>query len=211
MVLYASAHAKIPSLIFSLEMPKEHIAMRLICSEAKVNNRKLLVGDLEQEDWDKLMEGTTRMMEAPLLVDDRSGINPNYVRQVIRQAKKEFPELGLVVIDYVQLMQSNMRNPSREQEISEISRSLKGIAKEFSLPLVVLSQLNRGLERRTEKRPMMSDLRESGALEQDADLIVFIYRDEVYNPDTEDKGIAEISIAKHRNGEIGIKLSLIHI
>jgi len=205
MLLYASAHAKIPSLIFSLEMPKEHIAMRIICSESKVNNRKLLVGDLDQEDWDKLMEGTTRMMEAPLLVDDRSAINPNYVRQVIRQARKEFPSLGLVVIDYVQLMQSNLRNPSREQEISEISRSLKGIAKEFSLPVVVISQLNRGLERRTEKRPMMSDLRESGALEQDADLILFIYRDEVYNSDTEDKGIAEISIAKHRNGEIGMK------
>ncbi|MBL4824585.1 MAG: replicative DNA helicase [SAR324 cluster bacterium] len=203
--LYAAGHAQIPSLFFSLEMPKEHIAMRLICSEAKVTNRKLMVGDLEQEDWDKLMEGTTRMMEAPLLVDDRSGINPNYIRQVIRQAKKEFPDLGLVVVDYVQLMQSNLRNPSREQEISEISRSLKGIAKEFSLPMVVLSQLNRGLERRTEKRPMMADLRESGALEQDADLILFIYRDEVYNPDTEDKGIAEISIAKHRNGEIGMK------
>jgi len=205
MLLYASAHANIPSLIFSLEMPKEHIAMRIICSESKVNNRKLLVGDLDQEDWDKLMEGTTRMMEAPLLVDDRSAINPNYVRQVIRQARKEFPTLGLVVIDYVQLMQSNLRNPSREQEISEISRSLKGIAKEFSLPMVVISQLNRGLERRTEKRPMMSDLRESGALEQDADLILFIYRDEVYNSDTEDKGIAEISIAKHRNGEIGMR------
>ena len=205
MLLYAAGHANIPSLIFSLEMPKEHIALRIICSESKVNNRKLLVGDLEQDDWDKLMEGTTRMMEAPLLVDDRSAINPNYVRQVIRQARKEFPTLGLVVIDYVQLMQSNMRNPSREQEISEISRSLKGIAKEFSLPMVVISQLNRGLERRTEKRPMMSDLRESGALEQDADLIIFIYRDEVYNPDTEDKGIAEISIAKHRNGEIGMK------
>ena len=205
MLLYAAAHAKIPSLIFSLEMPKEHIAMRIICSESKVNNRKLLVGDLDQDDWDKLMEGTTRMMEAPLLVDDRSAINPNYVRQVIRQARKEFPSLGLIVIDYIQLMQSNLRNPSREQEISEISRSLKGIAKEFSLPVVVISQLNRGLERRTEKRPMMSDLRESGALEQDADLILFIYRDEVYNPDTEDKGIAEISIAKHRNGEIGMK------
>jgi len=205
MLLYAAGHANIPSLIFSLEMPKEHIALRIICSESKVNNRKLLVGDLEQDDWDKLMEGTTRMMDAPLLVDDRSAINPNYVRQVIRQARKEFPSLGLVVIDYVQLMQSNLRNPSREQEISEISRSLKGIAKEFSLPMVVISQLNRGLERRTEKRPMMSDLRESGALEQDADLIIFIYRDEVYNPDTEDKGIAEISIAKHRNGEIGMK------
>ncbi len=205
MAIYAAVHAQIPALIFSLEMPKEHIAMRLICSEAKVNNRKLMIGDLDQADWDKLMEGTTRMMEAPLLIDDRSAVSPNYIRQVIRQAKKEFPALGMVVVDYVQLMQSNMRNPSREQEISEISRSLKAIAKEFSLPMVVLSQLNRGLERRTEKRPMMSDLRESGALEQDADLILFIYRDEVYNEETEDKGIAEISIAKHRNGEIGMK------
>ena len=205
MALYASGHAQIPVLFFSLEMPKEHIAMRLICSEAKVNNRKLLVGNLEQDDWDKLMEGTTHIMEAPLLIDDRSAISPNYNRKVIRQAKKEFPELGLVVVDYVQLMQSNLRNPSREQEISEISRSLKAIAKEFSLPMVVLSQLNRGLERSTEKRPMMSDLRESGALEQDADVIFFIYRDEVYNEDTDDKGIAEISIAKHRNGEIGMR------
>ena len=202
MALYASGHAQIPVLFFSLEMPKEHIAMRLICSEAKVNNRKLLVGNLEQDDWDKLMEGTTHMMEAPLLIDDRSAISPNYIRKVIRQAKKEFPALGLVVVDYVQLMQSNLRNPSREQEMSEISRSLKAIAKEFSLPMIVLSQLNRGLERRTEKRPMMSDLRESGALEQDADVIFFIYRDEVYNEDTDDKGIAEISIAKDRNGEI---------
>ena len=205
MALYASGHAQIPVLFFSLEMPKEHIAMRLICSEAKVNNRKLLVGNLEQDDWDKLMEGTTHMMEAPLLIDDRSAISPNYIRKVIRQAKKEFPALGLVVVDYVQLMQSNLRNPSREQEMSEISRSLKAIAKEFSLPMVVLSQLNRSLERRTEKRPMMSDLRESGALEQDADVIFFIYRDEVYNEDTDDKGIAEISIAKHRNGEIGMR------
>ena len=205
MALYASGHAQIPVLFFSLEMPKEHIAIRLICSEAKVNNRKLLVGNLEQDDWDKLMEGTTHMMEAPLLIDDRSAISPNYIRKVIRQAKKEFPALGLVVVDYVQLMQSNLRNPSREQEMSEISRSLKAIAKEFSLPMVVISQLNRGLERRTEKRPMMSDLRESGALEQDADVIFFIYRDEVYNEDTDDKGIAEISIAKHRNGEIGMR------
>ena len=205
MALYASGHAQIPVLFFSLEMPKEHISLRLICSEAKVNNRKLLVGNLEQDDWDKLMEGTTHMMEAPLLIDDRSAISPNYIRKVIRQAKKEFPALGLVVVDYVQLMQSNLRNPSREQEISEILRSLKAIAKESSLPMVVLSQLNRGLERRTEKRPMMSDLRESGALEQDADVIFFIYRDEVYNEDTDDKGIAEISIAKHRNGEIGMR------
>ena len=206
MALYASGHAQIPALFFSLEMPKEHVAMRLVCSEAKINNRKLLVGDLEQEDWDKLMEGTTHMMEAPLLIDDRSAISPNYIRKVIRQAKKEFPSLGLVIVDYVQLMQSNLRShPSREQELAEISRSLKAIAKEFSLPMVVLSQLNRGLERRVEKRPMMSDLRESGALEQDADLIFFIYRDEVYNNDSVDKGIAEISIAKHRNGEIGMR------
>ena len=122
MALYASGHAQIPALFFSLEMPKEHIAMRLICSEAKVNNRKLLVGNLEQDDWDKLMEGTTHMMEAPLLIDDRSAISPNYIRKVIRQAKKEFPVLGLVVVDYVQLMQSNLRNPSREPEMSESSR-----------------------------------------------------------------------------------------
>ncbi len=203
--LYAAAHAKIPTLIFSLEMPKEHIAMRLICSEARVNSRKLWGGNLDQEDWDKLLEATTRMMDAPLFIDDQSGINPAYIRKVARQVKQQHPEIGLIVIDYLQLMSSTRRTDSREQEISEISRALKAVAKEFSLPVLALSQLNRDLERRADKRPMMADLRESGALEQDADLIMFIYRDEVYNDNTEDKGIAEIIISKHRNGEIGTR------
>ncbi len=203
MGLHAAVHSRIPVLIFSLEMPKEHIAMRLICSEARVNSKKMWIGNLDQDDWDKLLEATTRMMEAPLLIDDQSGITPNYIRKVTRQAKEEYPELGMVIVDYLQLMQGNRRQNSREQEIADISRSMKALAKEFNLPVVALSQLNRDLERRADKRPMMSDLRESGALEQDADLIFFIYRDEIYNPESEDKKIAEINLAKHRNGEIG--------
>jgi replicative DNA helicase len=205
--MYASLNARKPVLMFSLEMPKEHIAMRLICSEAKVNSQKLWVGDLEPEDWEKLVDATGRMMEAPLLIDDMSGITPAYVRKVARQAAQQYAEtgLGLIIIDYLQLMQSGRRVNSREQEISDISRQLKAVAKEFSVPVIALSQLNRDLERRADKHPIMADLRESGALEQDADLIMFIYRDEVYHPNTEDKGIAEIIVAKHRNGECGTK------
>jgi replicative DNA helicase len=205
--MYASLNASKPVLMFSLEMPKEHIAMRLICSEAKVNSQKLWVGDLEPEDWEKLVDATGRMMEAPLLIDDMSGITPAYVRKVARQAAQQYAEtgLGLIIIDYLQLMQSGRRVNSREQEISDISRQLKAVAKEFSVPVIALSQLNRDLERRADKHPIMADLRESGALEQDADLIMFIYRDEVYHPNTEDKGIAEIIVAKHRNGECGTK------
>ncbi len=201
--LNAATKRSVPVLIFSLEMPKEHIAMRLICSEASVSNKKMMVGDLDQDDWDKLLEATSRMMEAPLLIDDQSGISPNHIRKVARQAKEEYPDLGMIIVDYLQLMQSSRQQNSREQEIADISRSMKAIAKEFNLPVIALSQLNRDLERRADKRPMMSDLRESGALEQDADLILFIYRDEIYNSESEDKNIAEINLAKHRNGEIG--------
>ena len=177
--------------------------MRLICSEASVSNKKMMIGDLDQDDWDKLLEATSRMMEAPLLIDDQSGISPNHIRKVARQAKEEYPDLGMIIVDYLQLMQSSRQQNSREQEIADISRSMKAIAKEFNVPVIALSQLNRDLERRADKRPMMSDLRESGALEQDADLILFIYRDEIYNSESEDKNIAEINLAKHRNGEIG--------
>ena len=201
--LNAATKRSVPVLIFSLEMPKEHIAMRLICSEASVSNKKMMIGDLDQDDWDKLLEATSRMMEAPLLIDDQSGISPNHIRKVARQAKEEYPDLGMIIVDYLQLMQSSRQQNSREQEIADISRSMKAIAKEFNLPVIALSQLNRDLERRADKRPMMSDLRESGALEQDADLILFIYRDEIYNSESEDKNIAEINLAKHRNGEIG--------
>jgi len=201
--LYAASHAKVPTLVFSLEMPKEQLTMRLICSEARIDSEKLRTGNLDAEDWDRLLESTTHMMDAPLLIDDRSGITPAHIRKVLRQAELEYEDIGLVVVDYLQLMQTGRRLNSREQEISEISRNLKAIAKEFSLPMLALSQLNREVERRADKRPTSADLRESGALEQDADIIMFIYRDEVYNNNTEDKGIAEIKIAKHRNGECG--------
>ena len=168
--------------------------MRLICSEASVSNKKMMIGDLDQDDWDKLLEATSRMMEAPLLIDDQSGISPNHIRKVARQAKEEYPDLGMIIVDYLQLMQSSRQQNSREQEIADISRSMKAIAKEFNLPVIALSQLNRDLERRADKRPMMSDLRESGALEQDADLILFIYRDEIYNSESEDKNLSLIHI-----------------
>ncbi len=202
---YASAHRKVPVLIFSLEMPKEHIAMRLLCSEGKVDTHKLQTGDLDQADWDNLSRAAAKIMEAPLLIDDQGAISPNHIRRVIRQAQNEYGEMGLIIVDYLQLMQSATRFDSREQEIAEISRNLKAIAKEFNAPLVAVSQLNRDLERRSDKHPSMPDLRESGAIEQDADIIMFIYRDEIYNEESEDQGIAEIMVAKHRNGETGTK------
>ena len=202
---YASAHRKVPVLIFSLEMPKEHIAMRLLCSEGKVDSHKLQTGRLDQVDWDSLSRAAAKIMEAPLLIDDQGAISPNHIRRVIRQAQNEYGEIGLIIVDYLQLMQSATRFDSREQEIAEISRNLKAIAKEFNVPLVAVSQLNRDLERRSDKRPSMPDLRESGAIEQDADIIMFIYRDEIYNEESVDQGIAEIMVAKHRNGETGTK------
>ena len=207
MGMYAALQSKQPILIFSLEMPKEHIAMRLICSEARVDSQRLWLGNLEPDDWEKLVDATGQMLEAPLLIDDASGITPSYVRKVARQVTQEYGDtpIGMIVIDYLQLMTGGRRLQSREQEIADISRQLKAIAKEFSVPVVALSQLNRDLERRADKHPIMADLRESGALEQDADLIMFIYRDEVYNPNSESKGIAEIIVAKHRNGECGVR------
>lgn len=207
---YAANQMKAPVIVFSLEMPKEHIAMRLLCSEGKVDSHKLQTGSLEQNDWDNLSVAAAKIMEAPMVVDDQGAITTMHIRKVVSQVQTEYGEVGLILVDYLQLMQGSSRTNSREQEISEISRTLKAIAKEFNVPLVALSQLNRDLERRTDKRPMMSDLRESGAIEQDADIIMFIYRDEVYNEESEDQGIAEIIIAKHRNGETGkIRLAFI--
>ena len=204
---YASVHGEgnRPVLMFSLEMPKEHIAMRLLCSEGRVDSHKLQTGDLAQTDWDSLSMAAAKIMKAPLLIDDQGSISPMHIRRVIRQAQNEYGEIGLVLVDYLQLMHSAIRLNSREQEIAEISRNLKAIAKEFNVPLLAVSQLNRDLERRTDKHPSMADLRESGTIEQDADIIIFIYRDEVYNEETEDQGIAEIMVAKHRNGETGTK------
>lgn len=203
--LYAAVSGKVPVIVFSLEMPKEHIAMRLLCSLGKIDSHKLQTGQLEQVDWDNLANATSKIMDAPMVIDDKGGISVMHIRKVASQVKAELGELGMIVIDYLQLMQGSGRTNSREQEISEISRGLKAIAKEFGIPVIALSQLNRDLERRQDRRPMMSDLRESGAIEQDADIIMFIYRDEVYHEETEDAGIAEIIVAKHRNGEIGTK------
>jgi len=203
--VYAAVQAKTPVIVFSLEMPREHLAMRVLCSEGRIDSYKLQTGRLDNVDWDKLSLAAAKIMEAPVWIDDQGGITATHIRHVARQVATQYGEGGLILIDYLQLMQGASRSYSREQEISEISRTLKAIAKEFNTPVIALSQLNRDLERRTDKRPMMADLRESGAIEQDADIIMFIYRDEVYNEETEDQGIAEIIIAKHRNGEIGTK------
>jgi len=189
--------------VFSLEMPGEQLLMRSISSLGRINQGKVRTGSLEDDDWPKLTSAVERLKDKKLFIDDTAGISPQEIRSRLRRIAKEHGKLGLIMIDYLQLMQIPGYTEGRTNEISEISRSLKGIAKEFNMPVVALSQLNRSLEQRPNKRPINSDLRESGAIEQDADVIMFIYRDEVYNQDSEDKGIAEIIIGKHRNGPIG--------
>ncbi|MEO0321558.1 MAG: replicative DNA helicase [Myxococcota bacterium] len=190
--------------IFSLEMPKEQLVKRMLCSEARVDGSRLRTGQLLKDDWPKLANAAGILSELPIFIDDTPAISVLELRAKARRLKSE-AGLGLLVVDYLQLMRSGSRNDSREQEISEISRSLKALAKELSIPIVALSQLNRGVESRgnKDKRPQLSDLRESGAIEQDADTIWFIYRDEVYNKDTEDRGIAEVIIGKQRSGPTG--------
>ncbi|HJV34160.1 replicative DNA helicase [Geomonas sp.] len=192
-----------PAAIFSLEMPKEQLVERLLCSEARVDLGKLRSGHLQENDWPKLTKGAGALHDAKIFIDDTPSISVMELRSKARRLKAEH-DIGIVVIDYLQLMRGGPNPESRQQEISEISRSLKALAKELCIPVVALSQLNRGLEQRTDKRPMMSDLRESGAIEQDADIIMFVYRGEVYDKENEDlKGKAEIIIGKHRSGPIG--------
>lgn len=192
-------------LIFSLEMSKEQLAMRMLTSESNVDSRKLRTGNLEQDDWDKLAMATDSLSTTSIFINDATNTTPYELVTICKQLNKEFEHgLALVMVDYLQLMQGNRQNMNREQEISEISRSLKGLAKELNIPVIALSQLNRALETRSDKRPQLADLRESGAIEQDADLIFFIYRDEVYNTESPDKGQAEIIVAKHRNGPTGV-------
>lgn len=190
-------------MVFSLEMPSEQLMMRMLSSLARVNQTKVRTGQLEEDDWPKLLSAVERIKEKNLFIDDTAGISPSEMRSRIRRIVREHGDLGLIMVDYLQLMKIPGFSEGRTNEISEISRSLKAIAKEFNVPVVALSQLNRSLEQRPNKRPVNSDLRESGAIEQDADVIMFIYRDEVYNEDTEYKGIAEIIIGKQRNGPIG--------
>ncbi|MDQ2993469.1 MAG: replicative DNA helicase [Pseudomonadota bacterium] len=192
-----------PVLVFSMEMPGEALAMRMMSSLGRINQNSVRTGKLSDDDWPRLSSAVSMLSEAKMLIDDTPALSPAEVRSRARRVAREHGKLGLIVIDYLQLMQVPGMRENRTLEISEISRSLKALAKEMSVPVMALSQLNRSLEQRTDKRPMMSDLRESGAIEQDADIIIFIYRDEVYNPDTAEKGGAEIIIAKQRNGPIG--------
>ena len=193
-----------PALVFSMEMPGESIVMRMLSSLGRINQTKVRTGKLSDEDWPRLTSAFSLLNEKPLYIDDTPALTPIDLKSRARRIARQFSEgLGMIMIDYLQLMQVAGGGENRAGEISEISRSLKALAKELDCPVVALSQLNRSLEQRPNKRPVMSDLRESGAIEQDADLICFIYRDEVYNADTEDKGIAEIIVGKQRNGPIG--------
>ena len=198
----AAIGSKVPTAIFSMEMPSQQLAFRMISSLGRVDQTHLRTGNFPDEDWSRINTAVQLMSEAPIFIDDTPGMSPTEIRARARRLQREHG-LGLIVVDYLQLMQVDGTKENRATEISEISRGLKALAKELSLPVVALSQLNRSVEQRTDKRPVMSDLRESGAIEQDADLIIFIYREEVYNQDTPRKGIADISIAKQRNGPIG--------
>ena len=202
---FAALESQIPVAIFSLEMSKEQLAFRLLASEAKVDSQRLRKGFLGETDWPKLTTAAGRLSEAPLYIDDTPAITVLEMKAKSRRLKAE-SGLGLIVVDYIQLMRGGSYRDSREQEISEISRSLKALAKELRVPVIALSQLNRKVEDRTNRRPQMADLRESGAIEQDADVIAFIYRDEAYNKsdDNPEKGIAEIIISKQRNGPTGV-------
>jgi replicative DNA helicase len=192
-----------PILVFSLEMPAEQLMMRMLASLGRIDQTRVRTGKLEQDDWPKLTGAVNLLKDKPMYIDDTPGLSPTEMRTRARRIAREHGKIGLVMIDYLQLMQVKGFTEGRTAEISEISRSLKALAKELECPVVALSQLNRGLEQRPNKRPVNSDLRESGAIEQDADVIMFIYRDEVYNEDSPDKGKAEIIIGKQRNGPIG--------
>ena len=199
----AAVRGNVPVVIFSLEMSKEQMVNRILCSEAMVDSNKVRTGKLEEDDWTKLAGSIGPLSDAEIYIDDTPGISVMEIRAKCRKLKLE-KNIGMVVIDYLQLVQgSNKRNGSREQEISEISRSLKILAKELNVPVIALSQLSRAVEQRPDHRPMLSDLRESGAIEQDADIVMFLYRDDYYNQDSEKKDIAEVIIAKHRGGSLG--------
>ncbi len=198
----AAIGSKVPTAIFSMEMPSQQLAFRMISSLGRVDQTHLRTGRFPDEDWSRINTAVQLMSEAPIFIDDSAALSPTEIRARSRRLQREHG-LGLIVVDYLQLMEVPGNTENRATEISEISRSLKALSKELELPIIALSQLNRSVEQRTDKRPVMSDLRESGAIEQDADLILFIYREEVYNQDTPRKGIADISIAKQRNGPIG--------
>lgn len=192
-----------PTLVFSMEMPSSSLVMRMMSSLGRIDQSKIRNGKLAEEDWPKLSAAVSKLKDKPLFIDDTPGLSPTEIRARTRRIAREHGAPAMIMVDYLQLMQLPEANEGRTQEISEISRSLKALAREFDCPVIALSQLNRGVEQRPNKRPMNSDLRESGAIEQDADVILFIYRDEYYNEDSPDKGVAELILGKQRNGEVG--------
>ncbi|OAD19130.1 replicative DNA helicase [Candidatus Thiomargarita nelsonii] len=200
---HAAINNKMPVAVFSMEMSNEQLAMRLISSLGKVNLQNVRTGNLQDNDWTQMIEAVSKLTQSYLFIDETPALNPTELRSRARRLAREKGQLGLIVIDYLQLMQVPNNKENRTNEVSEISRALKSLAKELNVPVVALSQLNRSLEQRSNKRPIMSDLRESGEIEQSADLVIFIYRDEVYNENSLEKGKAEIIVAKQRNGPIG--------
>ena len=190
-----------PVALFTLEMSKSEVTQRFMCSEGKVESQRLRTGKLAADDWPRLTAACDKLSKAPIYVDDTGSITMMEIRSKLRRLKSQCPDLGLVIVDYLQLMTSGTNVENRVQEVSQISRSLKVLARDLEVPILALSQLSRAVEQRHDKRPILSDLRESGSIEQDADVVMFVYRDEYYNPeDTESAGIAELLVAKHRNG-----------
>lgn len=203
MLTHAALHRGTPAAFFSLEMSNQQLAIRMLCSEAHIDQSRLRRGQMTEQEWARLIKAAGTLSDSKIFLDDTPSLPIMEFRSKMRRLAAEH-DVGIVFVDYLQLMRGSSKNSnSREQEISEISRNLKAVAKELNIPIIALAQLNRGVEQRADKRPMMSDLRESGAIEQDADMILFIYRDEVYHPETEAKGIAEVIIGKHRNGGLG--------
>jgi replicative DNA helicase len=200
---HVAVENRLPVAVFSMEMAGTQLATRMLGSIGRLDQHKLRTGRLTDEDWNKLTNAVGKLHDAPIHIDETAALNALELRARARRLHRQYGKLGLIIVDYLQLMSASTQGENRATEISEISRSLKALAKELHVPVMALSQLNRSLEQRPNKRPVMSDLRESGAIEQDADLILFIYRDEVYNPDTPDKGKAEVIIGKQRNGPIG--------
>ena len=202
---HVAVHENLPALLFSLEMSQLELSQRILCAEARVDSKRIRNGQLTEDDWSRINHGVGKLAEAPIWIDDNPATSVMEIRAKSRRLKSRIGKLGVIVVDYIQLMTGRSAAESRQVEVSEISRGLKLLARELQTPVIGVSQLSRGLEARQDKRPMLSDLRESGSIEQDADLVVFIYRDEVYNAESSDMGTAEIIVAKHRNGPTGIR------
>jgi replicative DNA helicase len=196
--------------VFTLEMSKSEVTQRLMCSEAKVESQRLRTGKLAVDDWPRLTAACDKLAKAPIFVDDTGSITLMELRSKARRLKSREPNLGLIVVDYMQLMTSGTTAENRVQEVSQISRSLKVLARDLDVPILAMSQLSRAVEQRHDKRPILSDLRESGSIEQDSDVVMFVYRDEYYNDESDQQGLAEVIVAKHRNGPTdAIKLSFL--